>query len=1332
MFSKKYVFFLVAYFLFSSISLAQPNSYDFSIQTNVRQRFDISANEIGQYNWSNCYSRFSRDLRIYESNNFLLSPWAVFSGGAKVGSSWMDDFGGGTCQGLYGYATVRNWINGNQTEMSDTITVTFAPKKLKSVSIIGKPLQQYVITINNAVSRNYTSPEPYDFHRYQYTEADLLSIGFTSAELSGVTKITIKAVDADWAFGINGIRLSERDNGSGIEPNPPPTPTIDNPIIFIPGVAGSKLKETNLRVRWLSRLITSLSDDLESLKLPSNRNIFATDVLRGLQNQNYFLGGYIIGYKPDFYQRLLKDFLIEDQNLVEYIVDEKPERRTTLDCHLAQISSDPAINPKLFVFAYDWRQDNNDTAIALKDYIGCVKEFYKDTGKKIRIITHSMGSLVARRYALLYPNDNDVDKIITIGGPWIGAPKGIYSLETGSFIASSFGADAYECLTQKTEEGKIKCLVQWQINKEYASNLREAMITFPGPLQLLPSWYYYRLKEADTGSGYLSVRKNIWGEPVDYPFAEATTWLDERHDIKPGTVARNFHMNTFRGSQDDWRQDTSNIKFYHIYGQQSSNISVGKVKYKLTTFCNTTGSLNCVGREYFEPEPTSGDGTVPTYSSRRISTQDNFNSPNVKRYIEDAKSRPFSDGTRTPNQNAEHTKLTENPRVQKRIEKILLNDDDYSGDDATIADTNQPLNQGLANSRLAPTAETQSFYVSLHNVTGYHLGRGPISPDFVGTGSGPDGSQAIPIGDKAVWLGLPATDGYYVSFYGDGTPIKVQIIKGFDYNRVELLVQYIDVVIPVGAVAQLYLTPFDFPRLSFDSDDNGTFDTSIDQAVLVDNENAKDLEAPVVSFDYQTESGGKLVTLSATDNLSGVRNIYYSHDGQQFIEYLNPVAVAAGENLFVFAEDNNRNRTGIGQIDVAGTTYSIGNRVWFDTNNDGKINKNEFPEEVGVNGVSVSLFADTNADGEPDDLTQPLKTTTTANGYYRFDGLNAGSYIVRVNPLNFADNAVLAGYLNTTMQNSDDTDSDSTQAGENGVLPGGQRNNVQITGILSGSITLGPNLSEPHGETDVSGSDKGEFDRYANLTVDFGFYRLGLSGTVWNDAGTHNGYLDSGENGLSNYRVKLFQTGGEIPVGLDGILGTSDDSDSGILTDSSGNYLFQGLSEGDYIVKVNRQFAVASPQTSASPNDNADFDNNGSNDADSSESVLVSSQPISISAANRGLLENTRINEFAGLTENPTVDFGLFFAPTAANASVNGKVVNQQNRGVGQAFVKLTAINGSISKTVRTNQLGFFNFADTPTGNIYIISVNHKRYTFDSQIISVDDSISGIIIKSNN
>ena len=218
--------------------------------------------------------------------------------------------------------------------------------------------------------------------------------------------------------------------------------------------------------------------------------------------------------------------------------------------------------------------------------------------------------------------------------------------------------------------------------------------------------------------------------------------------------------------------------------------------------------------------------------------------------------------------------------------------------------------------------------------------------------------------------------------------------------------------------------------------------------------------------------------------------------------------------------------------------YSIGNRIWFDTNNDGIINSGE----VGISGVSVSVLNSSNGV-----VGGPI--TTDANGYYRFDGLAAGTYTVRINPSNFTGTGVFRNYRNTSNINTAPLDSSgATVNAENGVDPTGATNSVLTNGILSNSVTL--NNSSPTAEPNVplSGTyaGQGSLDNQADVTIDLGFYKLCLTGTIWNDtsgAGNNDGLLNNGETGIKAIRVRLFDSGGtEIPVGSDGILGTADDA----------------------------------------------------------------------------------------------------------------------------------------------------------------------------------------------
>ena len=82
------------------------------------------------------------------------------------------------------------------------------------------------------------------------------------------------------------------------------------------------------------------------------------------------------------------------------------------------------------------------------------------------------------------------------------------------------------------------------------------------------------------------------------------------------------------------------------------------------------------------------------------------------------------------------------------------------------------------------------------------------------------------------------------------------------------------------------------------------------------------------------------------------------------------------------------------------------------------------------------------------------------------------------------------------------------------------------------------------------------------------------------------------------------------------------------------------------------------------------------------------------------------LDNFSGSVNN--------IAPTASSVTVAGRVTNG-NRGISQVRVSLTNQNGE-TRTILTNPMGYYRFADVPAGQTYTISAAAKRYTFNQPV----------------
>ncbi|MCH7751269.1 MAG: DUF11 domain-containing protein [Planctomycetes bacterium] len=163
------------------------------------------------------------------------------------------------------------------------------------------------------------------------------------------------------------------------------------------------------------------------------------------------------------------------------------------------------------------------------------------------------------------------------------------------------------------------------------------------------------------------------------------------------------------------------------------------------------------------------------------------------------------------------------------------------------------------------------------------------------------------------------------------------------------------------------------------------------------------------------------------------------------------------------------------QLDfTASPRLSVGDRVWADRDDDGILD----PGEVGIAGVKLNLYEDTNGDNQ---FTQGVDalfgtTTTDATGNYLFADLFPGKYIVQVDPTNFQVQQPLHRLTSSSGNDPAPDPDDNVNNDDNGSTLAG-------AGVVSRAVTLAGD-SEPTNDGDSSND--------SNLTVDFGFFGFDL------------------------------------------------------------------------------------------------------------------------------------------------------------------------------------------------------------------------------------------------
>lgn len=199
------------------------------------------------------------------------------------------------------------------------------------------------------------------------------------------------------------------------------------PVILIPGAFGSRLRDrASGEERWPGpwwRILFSSYADL-ALEIDPERNAPKPSALEAFDIAERAFG-------QDFYRPIVE----------------------TLTRHGGYVRAAPGTpaakgERRLYVFAYDWRQDNVASAAALHRLIEQVRQDHGDPALRVDLVAHSMGGLIARYYLRYGPRDvldgephqvtmagsAQVRKLILLGTPNLGSVSSLHAFLNGEKV----------------------------------------------------------------------------------------------------------------------------------------------------------------------------------------------------------------------------------------------------------------------------------------------------------------------------------------------------------------------------------------------------------------------------------------------------------------------------------------------------------------------------------------------------------------------------------------------------------------------------------------------------------------------------------------------------------------------------------------------------------------------------------------------------------------------------------------------------------------------------------------------------------------------------------
>jgi uncharacterized delta-60 repeat protein len=649
-----------------------------------------------------------------------------------------------------------------------------------------------------------------------------------------------------------------------------------NPIVFIPGIAGSILEGGSpYRELWP----TILPDNIRELGMEDGPgNVIAVDVMRTF----YVEAPLGISYDAEVvYDDFLNHFAPRSPAIGPHILFDlaRDRNRLTSTYMVDQAALNPqAPKPTFFPFPYDWRQSNATHTGTLRQYIKRIKELHG--GSKVDIITHSMGGLLMRRYFLDFPADAaaDVRKVVSVACPYWGAPKGVFRMLSGDFYDKA------------------------AIDEITSESMKVALATLPAAHELLPSNAYF-------AAGGVSVFRedgfdlNGNGSSHDLFFqSQYRDALDKqvRRWSKSVSLPSANNLNFHTSQQDSSLLDDVNgifVPTLHLYGSQPSSKTTIRTKARARTLRGWQISLT--GTAAFEEDAWGeGDGTVPVLSAERTSNYRAAGAALTK--ITDSNSK-----------RVEHIGIMRNDKVWNIISNFL----DAGVIPPGVVPTDENSTGLAVQSALTPDASGRKKIVILG--TGYvrirdSLGRENTQLSSIAANQIP--GVTIQYGGDDPWVTIECSVDTELTIDGvtasDGIEMEVQQTDAGGSNSSLYRFRFS----PLALSWKSSLSTVAAPTVHVDQNNSGTIEPN--EAIAPTHTvtgSTIDTVQPVVAMDLAQTGDQVSLSLSATDNSGTTPSIRYSLDNGPIQNYSAPVALPkdAMHRLKVFAEDAVGNTSGL-------------------------------------------------------------------------------------------------------------------------------------------------------------------------------------------------------------------------------------------------------------------------------------------------------------------------------------------------------------------------------------------------------------------------------------